>query len=189
MLAGINFTAIDFETAHALIPCEIGICVVRDGAITERVSHLIKPSCFPYMNRFNQQIHGISTEMIAECDTFDSLWYNKLRGYFEKELIVAHNASFDVGVLKSALRVYDIQWPRFNYICSCKVAREVWREMPSYSLGRICNRLGIKLNHHRAGDDAYGCAELLLRSIERVGVSSVEELARISKVTITTFKK
>ncbi len=60
-----TFTAIDFETAHASFPCEIGLTVVENGQITESRSWLIKPACFPYMNPWNERVHGISS---AEVD-------------------------------------------------------------------------------------------------------------------------
>ena len=44
-MQGINFIAIDFETAtgrRASI-CEAGICVVRDGEIVETRSWLVRP--------------------------------------------------------------------------------------------------------------------------------------------------
>ena len=92
-----NFVAIDFETAHGNMPCEIGVCVVRNGVVSETKSWLIKPQCFPYMNRWNQQVHGISSDMVKDAETFDTLWYSQIRDYINKELIVAHNAPFDIG--------------------------------------------------------------------------------------------
>ena len=179
--------AIDFETAHGLIPCEIGVCVVREGEIAECFSHLIKPSCFPYINYHNQNIHGITPEMVADCDTFDSLWYNKLRDYIEKEIIVAHNAGFDISVLKAALNSYEIKFPRFNYTCSYRIAKRVWREFPSYSLGKLSARLGIEINHHKAKDDAYACAKVILKGAEESGAKSLTELSVLSGVPFSSF--
>jgi len=182
-----NFVAIDFETAHGLIPCEIGVCVVREGEVVESFSHLIKPSCFPYINYHNQNIHGITPEMVVDCDTFDSLWYNKLRDYIEKETIIAHNAGFDISVLKATLNFYDIKLPRFNYTCSYRIAKKVWRGFSSYSLGKLSAQLGIEFNHHRAGDDAYACAKVILKGAEESGVKSLAELAGLSGISIIPF--
>lgn len=56
-MQGINFIAIDFETAtgkHTSI-CEAGICVVRDGKIVETRSWLVRPQGNRY-SYWNMQI-------------------------------------------------------------------------------------------------------------------------------------
>ena len=69
-----TYTAIDFETAHANYPCEIGLTRVEDGIIIESKSWLIKPACFPYMNPWNERVHGISAAKVANAATFEELW-------------------------------------------------------------------------------------------------------------------
>lgn len=186
----INFTAIDFETANANIPCEIGVSVVRDGSIVETRSWYIKPSCFPYMNMWCQRVHGISNEMLADADTFDSVWYNHLKPYIQKELLIAHNAPFDIGVLKASLDNYQITYPEIKYLCSCQVSRNVWQDLPHHSLGFLCDEMGIYFTHHRAGADAEACAKLVLKAAHTLGANSVEELAELSRTKIAEkFKK
>ncbi|MHB9141922.1 MAG: exonuclease domain-containing protein, partial [Paludibacter sp.] len=65
-----NFIAIDFETAHANYPCEIGLTRVENGKIEESKSWLIKPACFPYMNPWNERVHGISSADLVRSDNF-----------------------------------------------------------------------------------------------------------------------
>ena len=58
-MQGINFIAIDFETAtgkRASI-CEAGICVVRDGKIVETRSWLVRPQGNSY-SYWNMRISG-----------------------------------------------------------------------------------------------------------------------------------
>ena len=83
----LNFTALDFETADRLIPCEIGVCVVRDGVIAETRSWLIKPSCYPYMNDWNEKIHGISTRDLTNAPYFDTVW-SEIEPYLKGRLLV-----------------------------------------------------------------------------------------------------
>lgn len=58
-----NFIAVDFETATPQrAACQIGIVVVKEGVITEKVSHLIQPPNNKYSkNCIN--VHGITPEM------------------------------------------------------------------------------------------------------------------------------
>ena len=97
-----TFTAIDFETAHASFPCEIGLTVVENGQITESRSWLIKPACFPYMNPWNERVHGISSAELVDAPDFGTLW-SEIHQYFDDRMLVAHNAAFDMSVLRAAL--------------------------------------------------------------------------------------
>ena len=75
-MQGINFTAIDFETAtgkRASI-CEAGICVVRDGKIQETRSWLVRPQG-NYYSYWNIQVHGI-----RPVDTRDAPEFPKVYG-------------------------------------------------------------------------------------------------------------
>ncbi len=173
-----NFTALDFETADNLIPCEIGVSVVRNGIVSVTRSWLIKPSCFPYMNYWHQRVHGITNRELEKAPSFASLW-DELQPYFEGQTVVAHNATFDMGVLRATLDHYQIEYPAMNYFCSVRLSRRTWKGMPSYKLNELCRTFGIGLNHHRAGSDAEACARIVLKVAESLDVSTVSELPGI----------
>ena len=165
MSLDLNFTAIDFETADGFIPCELGVCVVRNGIITETRSWLIKPICYPYMNYRNESIHGISTYDLANVPYFDVTW-QEIKPYLENCLLIAHNAKFDIAVLLEVLNHYRIIPPTADYLCSVRMARRIWPEMSSHRLHVLCQRFGIIFHHHRAGDDAEACARVVLQIAE-----------------------
>ena len=169
-----TFTAIDFETAHASFPCEIGLTRVENGVITFTGSQLIKPSCFPYMNYWNQRVHGITSEDVVNSPTFDELW-SKLQPWLDDTILVAHNAAFDMGVLRSVLQYYDLARPRSEYFCSVSLSRKVWKQLPSHSLDAVSGFHNIKFNHHRAGDDSRACALITLKAFEELNAATVEE--------------
>ncbi len=183
-----NFTAIDFETAHAQFPCEIGLSLVREGVIVESKSWLIKPACFPYMNPWNERVHGISTSDVAQAATFEELW-SELRPYLDDQVVVAHNASFDMGVLRAALAHYDIAVPWVEYFCSVSLSRKVWKGLPSHSLGSLCTYHNIQFQHHRAGDDARACAQIVLNAFEELGVSTLADYLSQTGLKLKTLKK
>lgn len=169
-----NFTALDFETAHANHPCEIGLSRVENGIILDSKSWLIKPSCFPYMNPWNQKVHGISSADVATAKTFEELW-RELKNWMEDSTLVAHNAAFDMRVLRSALAYYDLALPRAEYFCSVSLSRKVWKQLPSHSLSTVSQFHNIKFNHHRAGDDARACAIIALKAFETIEANNVDE--------------
>lgn len=169
-----TFTAIDFETAHASFPCEIGLTRVTEGLITETKSWLIKPACFPYMNPWNQKVHGISSRDVSTARTFDELW-GELKPWMEDSILVAHNAAFDMRVLRASLAYYDLAIPRVEYFCTVNVSRRVWKQLPSHSLGSVSEYHNIHFNHHRAGDDAKVCAIIALKAFEEVKALNVQD--------------
>jgi len=180
-----NFTAIDFETAHAEFPCELGLVRIENGTIIESKSWLIKPACFPYMNPWNQKVHGISSSDVAHASTFEELW-SELKPWFEDNYLVAHNAAFDMRVLRSVLSYYDLAVPSTEYFCSVSLSRKVWKQLPSHSLGVVCQYHNIQFNHHRAGDDAKACAIIVLKAFEENEAANVQE--GLNKLGVTIKK-
>jgi len=171
-----TFTAIDFETAHAKFPCEIGICRVEDGMIQATYSWLIKPACFPYMNYWCYQTHGISSEMVQNEPTFEELW-SELRPFLDDTLLIAHNAPFDMSVLRASLQYYDLAMPHSDYLCSVSLSRRAWKGLSSYRLNDLCQLQDIHFHHHRAGADAEACAKLVLKMGEERGAASILDLS------------
>jgi DNA polymerase III subunit epsilon len=173
-LKDMTFTAIDFETAHASFPCEIGLTRVQDGQIIESKSWLIKPACYPYMNPWNQKVHGISSHDVSAAHTFEELW-SELKPWMEDTIMVAHNAAFDMRVLRAALAYYDLAIPRVDYFCTVSVSRKVWKHLPSHSLGTVSQFHNLQFNHHRAGDDAAVCAMIALKAFEAVEAIDIQD--------------
>lgn len=169
-----DFVAIDFETAHANHACEIGLSIVENGLITRSKSWLIKPYCFPYMNPWNQRVHGISTADVANAPTFDELWI-EIKPWIEDKTLVAHNAAFDMKVLRSLLQQYDLAVPYTDYFCSVSLSRKVWKNLKSHSLGNLCEFHDIRFQHHRAGDDAQACAQIVLLAFRAASVQILNE--------------
>lgn len=166
----LNFIAIDFETAtgkRASI-CEVGICVVRNGEIMETKSWLVQPEDNAY-SYWNIQVHGIRPEDTANSPSFPEVWEIIERNYLDEfNIFVAHNVPFDRSCLEYSANLYNIHLPELNWECTLKIARQLYN-LGSYSLGYLCDKLGIpEGKHHRAGDDAEMCARLFLRELKDI---------------------
>ncbi len=162
-----DFTALDFETADELTPCELGVCVVRKGKIVETRSWLIKPDCYPYMNPWHQNVHGISSRELDKAPYFDTVWA-EAGPYLSDSLLVAHNARFDMTVLRETLCRHGMPIPSVDYLCSVRLSRRMWPEMENHRLDALCRRFGIVFRHHRAGEDAEACARVMLQIAEEI---------------------
>jgi DNA polymerase-3 subunit epsilon len=173
-----NFVALDFETANHQRDsvCEIGIAIVSDGRVKEQKSWLVRPRN-NWFNQINTQIHGIDAEKVANAPEFDEIWQQVSR-YFEYSNVVAHNASFDLSVLRHVLSQYALPFPELSYACSLQVARRAWRGFPSYGLSSLSQQFGISLKHHAAGSDAEASAHIMLRAMEEHGLQHFEDIEK-----------
>ena len=171
-----DFVAIDFETATSkwTSVCSMGICVIENNRVKEVKEILIKPVPFEF-NEYNIAIHGITPEMVYTKPAFDEYW-QEIKPYLDGKLVVAHNASFDVGALTKTLDMFEIEFPEFEYLCTVKLSQEAYPELPSHKLNFLGDALGIDFSHHTACDDAYACAMVLVHILEDFGINSKEEL-------------
>ena len=161
-----RFIAFDVETPNRRNDrmSAIGVAVIENGVITEEFSSLIDPET--YFDPFNTRLTGIGPENVKGAPNFAQLWPT-LEPLFSGGLTVAHNAVFDLGVLKKCLCAYGIDWrPYVRYVCTVQMGRRLEPEL-RHNLDIVCGRFGIPLDHHRAGSDSRACAEILLRYLER----------------------
>lgn len=75
----------------------IGITVVEDEKITESFFSYVNPET--YFDEFNTQLTGIDENTVSGAPTFPELW-DEIEPQFSSGFLVAHYASFDMGVLK-----------------------------------------------------------------------------------------
>ncbi len=157
-----RFVAFDVETPNRMNSrmSAIGITVVEDGVITEEFYSLVDPEQ-PFES-FNTLLTGISAESVQDAPSFPELW-TRIAPLLESGLLVAHNAVFDLGVLKRCLRDYGIEWRRYTrYVCTVQMGRRVLPQV-SHKLNMLCEYYGIPLDHHQAASDSRACAQILLR--------------------------
>ena len=160
--SGSRFICFDVETPNSRNDriSAIGISVVEDGKITEEFFSYVNPE-EPF-DRFNTELTGISAETVASAPTFGALW-PRLRPLLSGGVLVAHNAPFDMGVLKKCLSDYGISWKkRVPYLCTVRIGRKVLPEI-SHRLNEMCRYYRIELDHHQADSDSRACAEILIR--------------------------
>ena len=157
-----DFAAIDFETANneRSSVCSVGIAIVRDGKIVDKFYSLIKPEP-EYYNYWCSQVHGLSLDDTMEAPVFPDVWA-QIEPMIEGLPLVAHNKAFDESCLKAVFRVYQMDYPDYEFHCTCIASRKVWPEGP-HNLDIIAARWGYDLeNHHHALADAEAGAAVAL---------------------------
>lgn len=167
-----NFTAIDFETASRRpdSACQLAAVRVRDGEMVDNRMWMIRPEPL-YFSRSNIRIHGITPEQVQSEQSFGELWAD-ISETLSDDCLVAHNASFDIGVLLACLRSHRQSIPELHFTCTRAIARRTWPHHRRYGLKPLAEWLGIRFRHHDALEDSIACAKILLAAgIDREATS------------------
>ena len=98
--------------------------------------------------------HHITEEMVAQKLPFsETATYKTLPHILETSVLVAHNARYDIGILKTeGIKVG-------NFICTYKVAYNMY-DLPDHKLQSLRYRWGVKIEGAKA-HDASGDVEVL----------------------------
>ncbi len=102
----------------------------------------------------------------------------KLVAFVDGDILVAHNASFDMGVIAAACRATSVETPAFEYACSLQIARKTYH-LDSYRLPSAAMAAGFEdFAHHNALADAEACAAIIVHAAKRHGAANVAEPRR-----------
>ena len=160
-----SFIAFDVETPNRLNHrmSALGITVIDGGKIIRDFYSLVNPET--HFDWFNTQLTGIDAALVCGAPTFPELW-QEIEPLMSGGILLAHNAVFDLGVLKKCLDGYGISWKRSaRYLCTVQMGRQLLPGM-GHKLNELCSYYGIPLDHHNAASDSQACARILLRYIE-----------------------
>lgn len=143
--------------------CSIGLTVIENGEAAESKYYLVNPEC-GFDDR-NIQIHGITPQDVADAPTFPEIW-DTIGAMFHASLVAAHNATFDLCVLRKVLQAYELNEAFVYYIDTLTMTRSMIKNMENYRLPTLCGKFDIPLDHHNAASDSLACAMLLCRLIK-----------------------
>ena len=114
----------------------IGISAIKDNKIVANYFSLVDPET--HFDYFNTQLTGIDSEKVKDAPNFAELW-KKIEPIMSKGILVAHNAVFDMGVLRSCLQSYGITWKTSaEYLCTVQIGRSsfltAYKKAPSRAI-------------------------------------------------------
>jgi DNA polymerase-3 subunit epsilon len=176
----LSFAALDVETANRSrgSVCSIGIAVIEAGHLVAQHHMLCKPpETLHWFDGINVSIHGIRPEDVADQPTFAVRLQQTLEIVGDLP-VVAHNAAFDIGAIRTGCDADGVDWPTLNYACSLVMARRSSLGLLSYRLPLVCEALGVAQGqHHRADEDAAAAAMVVLALAGRARVDNLADLA------------
>jgi DNA polymerase-3 subunit epsilon len=175
----LDFTTIDFETANSYrgSPCSVGLVRVRDGKVVESQHWLIRPpEGADWFDGWNVAIHGITAEMVAASPRWKEI-LPAIVDFIGDDVVVAHNAGFDLGVVRYACALDNIEWPEMRFLCTLVMARRAMA-LPTYRLPFLAETMGIAFDdHHNALADATVVVDIATRLAEQHEAADLHELA------------
>lgn len=162
------YAIVDIETtgSYAAANGITEICIhVFDGEkVVSTFETLINPG--QPIPRYIQAFTGINDAMVAKAPKFDEV-AKKIYSILQDKIFVAHNVNFDYSFVKAHLDKcgYSLNCKK---LCTIRLSRKILPGFPSYSLGNLCQSLGIIINdRHRAGGDTEATVkvfQLLLKN-------------------------
>ena len=157
---------------------EIGAVKVENGEITDRFSAFVNPK-IPIPFEITR-LTSITDQMVLDAPDIETVLPQFLE-FVGDAVLVAHNASFDVGFLEQNMRYQDME-PDFTSVDTVALARILLPTLSKFKLNVVANALHISLeNHHRAVDDAGATAEIFVKFVEMLKDRGINDLTKLNQ--------
>lgn len=159
-----RFFALDVETANndRGSICQIGVACVRLDNSIETWMTYVDPQVDSWVFTY---LHGISGRTVKGAPTFAEV-LPVLRDALAGHIVYQHS-SFDRSAVAAACGNSGLSIPQWDWRDSVHVARNAWPELRGnggHGLASLKQHLGLKFDHHDAGEDARAAAEVVLRA-------------------------
>ena len=156
---------------------EIGIMKVKNGEVLEEFCEFVNPEK-PIPQRV-QEITNITDDMVKDAPTIEEM-FPKVLEFIKGTVLVAHNATFDIGFLKTIAKDLGYEFD-FTYVDTLPLARKLYPELKKHKLGKIAEYLKIKVEvAHRALDDVDTTVKVLremMKTLKERGAKTVGDIA------------
>ncbi|HBJ83101.1 MAG TPA: exonuclease [Verrucomicrobiales bacterium] len=186
-----TIACIDFETAnHSRVSmCAAGVAVFQDGELIESPCWLVKPPKGHgfFLPEWTESCHGLSWFDVQDAPEFSVIARELLEHLTKADIVVAHNAPFDLSVLKQTLGHFNLSCPDFQYLCTYRLAKRVWPELPNHQLNTLAMHIGHQFQHHHAQSDAEAAGRVLLAMMKHMNAILPCELLQKTGMEAKTF--
>jgi len=143
----------------------VGLVKYRNYKPVSTYYSLIRPPNLYIRSDFTE-IHGLTVDDVRDAPDFGCIWKKEIKGFIGNTMLAAHNAPFDMRVLKAALEWHEFNVPELRYFCTLNLARHAWSKLESHALMPLAENFGIVYNAHNALDDALTCGKLVKLAVE-----------------------
>jgi len=177
-----EYAIVDIETTGSYASgnkiTEIAIVIHNGTHILEKFQSLVNP-CTPIPFHI-QALTGISNEMVEDAPTFKEIAATVYH-LLHKRIFVAHNVNFDYSFIVEELKNTGYTW-RAPKLCTVRLSRKIIPNQSSYSLGKLCQNLGIIIHdRHRAMGDAEATVTLFEKLVREDRENLIESTLKKTK--------
>ncbi|PFM64485.1 DNA polymerase III subunit epsilon [Bacillus cereus] len=160
----LDYVVIDFETTgfnpynDKII--QVAAVKYRNHELIDQFVSYVNPER-PIPSRITS-LTGITNYRVSDAPTIEEVLPLFL-AFLDTNIIVAHNASFDMRFLKSNVNMLGLPEPKNNVIDTVFLAKKYMKQAPNHKLETLKRMLGIRLSSHNAFDDCITCAAVYQR--------------------------
>ena len=174
-LAPAEFVALDTETngygGDLCEMTEVGAVLVGGGELHETFDSLVQVE--RPLSRGIQRFTGITQGMVDGAPPPEEV-LAELADLLEGRVLIAHNARFDVRVLRQAFERAGLDWPSPPALCTVMLARRFAPLARKRALAPLAGSLGIEVDEvHRALPDALTCARVFCALFPKLCANAV----------------
>ncbi len=173
-----KIVAIDFETAnhHDGSMCAVGLAIFDRGQLVDSFYSLIRPP--QGTGRFRADFvrnHGITRKTVRKAPEFPVLAPQIFQHLAAADIVITHNAAFNMRILRGTVAHFNMQCPPFCYLCTHHLSWKLWPKLKDHNLPTVAAHIGHKFEHHQALADAEAAGRILLAMMARRGNATPRE--------------
>ena len=158
---------------------EIGAIRVVNGEIKDTYSQLVNPE--RSIPEFITNLTGITDEMVKDKPAISEVIVD-FNNFIRDDVLVAHNAIFDIGFIRQNMRLNDLKLNN-PVLDTLELSRTVFPDLKNHKLNNVAKHLGVSLeNHHRAVDDATATAEIFIKTMDLLNEKNINTFSEINRL-------
>ncbi|MDS9470618.1 PolC-type DNA polymerase III [Sporosarcina pasteurii] len=158
---------------------ELAAVKIKNGEVIDTFERFANPH--EPISALITNLTGITDDMVKDAPDVDEV----VRDYYEwigDAVLVAHNASFDMGFLYEAYKKAGIPSITYPVIDTLELARFLHPELGNHRLNTLAKKYNIELTqHHRAIYDAEATGYLFIKLLEGAEAKGITHLDDFNK--------
>ncbi len=143
---------------------EISAVKIENMTITNEFNSFVNPE--QKLSYFTTELTTITDNDLKDAETIDKV-LPKFLEFIDGSILVAHNATFDLGHIYQKMADLGLGSNRYPAIDTMNIAKYYYSDsLKRFNLKAVAKQFKVKLDqHHRAAADAYATAEIFVQML------------------------